>query len=164
MGEAGSRVLAAGCAHEGRGLEATAFLPAHIGHAESPDRRSRVQATRFLCHLRYLRPELSYAVPISAFLKFAGPRAQQPAASPRLISSVARAGGLNGLHIFARSIMEPIRKTVIDVPKSSVRSVNEWKAPLLLHPQPQPDWKLTGLWCRLQSWHTNCDSVDLAKG
>jgi hypothetical protein len=44
------------------------------------------------------------AILISAFPKFASRRVSLPAANPRLISSVARAGGLNVLHILALSI------------------------------------------------------------
>jgi hypothetical protein len=82
----------------------------------------------------------------------------------RVLSARQRRNRFAGhLHTPAFSVVRAIRKNVIGVPKV-VSAYSSAPAPdSLLRPQHQPDRKLTNANARLQSWHINCDSVDLAK-
>jgi len=71
---------------------------------------------------------------------------------------------LKQLHIIALDIVHSIRKTVIDAPKSSAHRGSFREGPLYYARKISPSRGLTRLARRLQSWHINCDSVDLAKG
>ena len=87
-----------------------------------------------------------------------------PASPAPKLSSTDSATGLKRIHTIALAIASSIRKTVIEAPKSSWRQ-DRCDAASLYYPRNiRPTRRLTRLAHRLQSWHINCDSVDLAKG
>jgi len=83
--------------------------------------------------------------------------------APKLLSNDP-ATGLKRVHTIALVIVSPIRKPVMELPKSSVQPDGCRAAPLSYPRNIRPTCGLATLARRLQSWHINCDSVALAKG